>query len=120
MSSKFDDIVEMIKQITIRVLPNYKSGGLATGFVSAKNASTVMNKPRLESSHVSGIVYCRAKTTCEAVARVLTNAGFVAGVYHADVSDRQTISTKWVNNEIDIVCYRCFVCCSFLLFFSFS
>jgi bloom syndrome protein len=53
----------------------------------------------------SGIVYCLARKTCEAVAQKLTSLGVRAHHYHAamDSSERSEVQRKWQSNEYHVI-----------------
>ncbi|KAF2201331.1 ATP-dependent DNA helicase [Delitschia confertaspora ATCC 74209] len=53
----------------------------------------------------SGIVYCLARKTCEAVAKKLEELGIKAHHYHAGMSslDRSDVQRKWQDGEYDVI-----------------
>ncbi|EAU89723.2 DNA helicase [Coprinopsis cinerea okayama7 len=53
----------------------------------------------------SGIVYCRAKQTCENIAQFLKTQGIIAAYYHAGMEkdDRHRVATDWQENRIQVV-----------------
>ena len=54
----------------------------------------------------SGIIYCTAKKTTEALAGELQHEGIKAVFYHAGMSpqDRNKIQEQFINDDVDVVC----------------
>ncbi|GAA97169.1 uncharacterized protein L969DRAFT_14736 [Mixia osmundae IAM 14324] len=50
---------------------------------------------------ISGIIYCRAKQTCDDLAAWLDAQGIAAKPYHRDVTEKELTTTQyqWLNNE---------------------
>uniref|UniRef100_A0A915EEI9 DNA 3'-5' helicase n=1 Tax=Ditylenchus dipsaci TaxID=166011 RepID=A0A915EEI9_9BILA len=55
--------------------------------------------------HGSGIVYCRSRDACDAMAQILTEKGIPAAPYHARMSDkaRDEVQRKWMQDEIPVI-----------------
>lgn len=47
-----------------------------------------------------------SRKDCEAVAKLLVQEGVAADVYHAGLTDKKRleVQTKWMNNEIYVIC----------------
>ena len=54
----------------------------------------------------SGIIYCMARKTTEALAEKLQNEGFAVGVYHAGLSnsERDRVQNDFVADRIQVIC----------------
>lgn len=54
----------------------------------------------------SGVIYCRAKMTCENLSKALSQKGIRATYYHAGLSpdDRQQAASEWLEGRVSVVC----------------
>jgi ATP-dependent DNA helicase RecQ len=75
------------------------------GLRKKEKLEEIMNMIRRHKDQ-SGIIYCTAKKTTEALALELKSLGVKAAFYHAGMgaSDRNRIQEQFLNDEIDVVC----------------
>jgi ATP-dependent DNA helicase RecQ len=53
----------------------------------------------IEQQAGPGIVYARARKTCELVASLLADRGVAAVAYHAGLSDRSRTQSAWIHSD---------------------
>jgi bloom syndrome protein len=55
--------------------------------------------------HQSGVIYCRAKQTCESFAQFLRDKGIYAAHYHAgmDREDRKQAADDWMEGRVKVI-----------------
>lgn len=71
----------------------------------SKSSCELATKAPLKSAGV-GIVYCRTKLTCDAVAEHLQCKGIPAKPYHSGLSskERSAIETSWMEEKVLVIC----------------